>query len=74
MTCLTSDNTIVCLAEGKKNSLPIIRAICTMVCLFLQSHQNDGSHVVHIVLHSFVSLADVSVHFDTPPGLVHPVC
>ena len=64
MTCLTSDDTIVCSAEGEKNSLPIIRATCAMVHPFLQSHQNDGSHVVRIVLHSSVSLADVSVHFD----------
>ena len=73
MTCLTSDNTIVCLAEGEKNPLPIIRATYMMVHPFFQSHQNDGSHIVHIVLHSSVSLADVLVHFDTLPGLAHPV-
>jgi len=68
MTCLTSDNTIVCLAEGEKNSLSIIRATCAMVHPFLQSHQNDSSHVVCIVLYSSVSLADVLVYFDKLNG------
>jgi len=31
----------------------------------LYSHQNDSSHVLCIVLHSSVLLADVLVHFDT---------